>query len=109
MTDLFDTRKIPDDSAYWDGLAARVAAGAGSRGFLRFATTPAAWAAALLLVTAAGLLVFVARGREPAADLGREIAAALAPADYPGGSLSGSEAPPVAALLLEAPAPGGPR
>jgi len=108
MPDLFDTRKIPDDPAYWDGLAARVAAGAGRGGFARFASTPAAWAAALLLATAAGLLVLAARGREPD-DLGRELAAALAPADFPGGSLSGIEAPPVAALLLEAPAAGGPR
>jgi len=108
MTDFFDTRKIPDDPAYWDGLAARVAAGAGRGGFARFATTPAAWAAALLLAAAAGLLVLAARGRE-SDDLGRELAAALAPPDYPGGSLTGTDAPPVAALLLEAPAPGGPR
>jgi len=108
MSELFDTRQIPDAPAYWDGLAERVAAGAGRGGFARFATTPAAWAAALLLAAAAGLLVLAARGRE-SNDLGHELAAALAPADFPGGSLSGIEAPPVAALLLEAPPAGGPR
>ena len=99
MTDLFDTGQIPNDEAYWDSLAARVATEARQGGFARFATTPAAWAAALLLVTAAGLLVLAARGNDRG-DLGREIAQALAPADYPTGSLI--EDPAVGALLFEA-------
>ena len=104
MTDFFDTRQIPDDQAYWDSLAARVATGARQDGFARFAATPAAWAAALLLVAGASLLVLVARG-DSRPDLGREIAQALAPADFPGGSLV---APPaVDVLLFEAAARSG--
>jgi hypothetical protein len=107
MTDFFDTKGIPDDPAYWDGLAARVSAGARAGSLARFAATPAAWAAALLLVTAAGLLVVAARGRENP-DLGRELAQALAPADYPGGTLITTEdTSPLGALLLEPAASGG--
>lgn len=109
MTDLFDTRRIPDDPAHWDSLAARVASGVHRGGFLRFAATPAAWAAALLLVTAAGLLVLAARGSDRP-DIGRELAQALAPADYPGGSLVGTDgAPAVGELLLDAGLRGGDR
>jgi hypothetical protein len=99
MTDLFDTGQIPDDQGYWDALAARVASGSQQGGFARFAATPAAWAAALLLVTGAGLLVLAA-SRDTRPDLGREIAQALAPADYPAGSLV--EQPAVGMMLLEA-------
>lgn len=99
MTDFFDTRQIPDDQGYWDALAARVATGAGQDGFARFAATPAAWAAALLLVAGAGLLVLAARG-DARPDLGREIAQALAPADFPGGSLVAQ--PGVDLMLFEA-------
>jgi hypothetical protein len=99
MTDLFDTRQIPDDHEYWDSLAARVARGSQQGGFIRFAATPLAWAAALLLVAGAGLLVLAA-SRDTPPDLGREIAQALAPADFPGGSLV--EQPRVDVLLFEA-------
>lgn len=99
MTDFFDTRQIPDDPGYWDSLAARVATGAAQDGFARFAATPAAWAAALLLVAGAGLLVLAARGAAQP-DLGREIAQALAPADFPGGSLVAQ--PGVGLMLFEA-------
>lgn len=99
MTDLFNTRQIPDDQGYWDALAARVARGSQEGGFARFAATPAAWAAALLLVTGAGLLVLAA-SRDDRPDLGREIAQALAPADFPGGSLV--DQPPVDLMLFEA-------
>ena len=99
MTDLFDTGKIPNDEGYWDALAARVATEARQGGFARFASTPAAWAAALLLVTAAGLLVLAARGNDRG-DFGREIAQALAPADYPAGSLV--DDPAMGTLLFEA-------
>lgn len=100
MTEFFGTRGIPDDPAYWDALAARVAAGARAGGFARLATTPAAWAAALLLVTAAGLLVLATRKE---ASLGSEIAQALAPADYPGRSLAApDDASALGSLLFQA-------
>lgn len=61
-------------------------------------------AAALALVAVAGLLVLVLRnGDRP--DLGREIAQALAPVDYPGGTLARPDAPDVATLLLPPPVP----
>lgn len=97
----FGTTGIPDDPAYWDALAERVAAGARAGGFVRLATTPAAWAATLLLVTAAGILVFATR-RE--ATLGSEIAQALAPADYPGQSLAGPDEGSALGSLLFQPA-----
>ena len=109
MTEFFDTKGIPDEPAYWDALAGRVAASAQAGGFARVAASPAAWAAALLLVTAAGLLVLAARGRDRP-DLGREIAQALAPADFPGGTLAGEEGTSAfGALLLEPAARGGDR
>lgn len=98
MAEFFDTRGIPDDPAYWDALAARIAGGARQGGFARLATTPAAWAAALLLVFAAGLLV-VATRKEPS--LGSEIAQALAPADYPGRTLAGDDASALGTLLFQ--------
>lgn len=87
MTDFFGTKAIPDDPEYWDALAAQVTAGARAGSFARLITTPAAWAATLLLVAAAGLLVLATRGRERSS-LGGEIAQALAPADYPGRTLA---------------------
>jgi len=99
MTEFFDTSRVPDDPEYWDGFAARVAARARQDGFARLATRPAAWAAALFLVTGAGLLVFAA-SRDNRPDLGREIAQALAPADFPGGSLVAD--PAVGVMLFEA-------
>jgi len=106
MTEFFDTKGIPDEAAYWDALATRVAAGAQAGSFARIATSPAAWAAALLLVTAAGLLVLAARGRDRP-DLGREIAQALAPADFPGGTLVGVEGTSAFGALLFQPAASG--
>lgn len=87
MTEFFSTKGIPDDPEYWDALAARMATGARAGGFARLATTPAAWAATLLLVAAASLLVYAVRGKERSS-LGNEIAQALAPADYPGRTLA---------------------
>ena len=101
MNELFSTSGIPDDPEHWEAFAARVAAGARSGGFARLATTPAAWAAALLLVAAAGLLVLVTRG-DDRASLGSEIAQALAPADYPGRNLAGpDDASAIGALLFQ--------
>jgi hypothetical protein len=101
MTEFFGTNGIPDDSAYWDVLAARVAGGARAGGFARLATTPAAWAAVLLLVAAAGLLVLATRGRERAS-IGSEIAQALAPADYPGRTLAApNDASALGSLLFQ--------
>jgi hypothetical protein len=101
MTEFFGTKGIPDDPEYWDALAARVAGGARGAGFARLATTPAAWAAALLLVAAAGLLVLAARGRERES-LGSEIAQALAPADYPGRTLAApNDASMIGSLLFQ--------
>ena len=99
MTEFFDTKGIPDDPEYWDALAAQVAAGARAGGFARLATTPAAWAAALLLVAAAGLLVLATRSRERPT-LGSEMARALAPADYPGRDLAASDNP-LGSLLFQ--------
>ena len=99
MTEFFGTRGIPDDPEYWDALAARVVAGARTGGFARLATTPAAWAAALLLVAAAGLLVLATRGRERAS-LGSEIAQALAPPDYPVRTLADPDASDLGTLLF---------
>jgi hypothetical protein len=93
----FGTTGIPDDPAYWDALAARIAAGARGGGFARLATTPAAWAAALLLMTAAGILVLATRREAP---LGREIARVLAPADYPGGDLARPDASALGTMLF---------
>ena len=100
MTEFFGTSGIPDDPEYWDALAARVAAGARAGGFARLATTPAAWAAALVLMTAAGLLVLALRGREPAS-IGSEIAEALAPADYPGRTLATPDEASLGTLLFQ--------
>jgi len=109
MTEFFDTKGIPDEAGYWDELARRVAAGAQAGSFARVAASPAAWAAALLLVTAAGLLVLAARDRDRP-DLGREIAQALAPADFPVGTLAGEEGTSAfGTLLLQPGAPGGKR
>ena len=100
MTEFFGTKGIPDDPQYWDALAARVAGGARAGGFARLATTPAAWAAALLIMASAGLLVLALREREPAS-LGSEIGRALAPADYPGRDLAGAaDAPQLGSLLF---------
>src|SRR5262245_54004350 len=101
MTEFFGTKGIPDDPEYWDALAARVAAGARSGGFAGLATTPGAWAAALLLVAAAGLLVLALRAPERPS-LGSEIAEALAPADYPGRTLAApDDASALGSLLFQ--------
>lgn len=99
MTEFFDTRGIPDDAAYWDALAERVAAGARAGGFVRLATTPAAWAALFLLTAAAGLLVLATRTRTT---LGTEIAQVLAPADYPGRNLATPVDASLGTLLFQA-------
>ena len=106
MTDLFDTARVPDDDAYWDALASRVAALAArnqsANGFDWLARTRAGWlAASILLAAALGFILLPAKPVPARTDV--EWAQVLAPADDVGRAMTRRDQPPaIGALLLDA-------
>jgi hypothetical protein len=106
MAKFFDTSSIPDDAAYWDALASRVAsnvrrrhsavAWVGSRE-RRWMVT--AYAAAAVLAVAALLTI----GRPPRTEAAAQLALVLAPNDALGRVLARSVAPPALTELEMAP------
>ena len=111
MPDLFDTRQIPDDAPYWDGLAERVAARVGhdsSETVLEWvAQSRSSWLAASLLL-AAGIAFMVLPVNGPSEPkLGLTLSRPVAPEDDLGKAIvSRDTPPPVGALLFPGP-PGG--
>ena len=109
-SDLFDTGSIPDDAAYWDALARRVAAHASREprwsGFEWLAQSRASWAAACVLLAAALVLMALPRDDAPVVHLGdaADWARALAPADDVGrATVAGAAPPAIGTLLLREP------
>jgi hypothetical protein len=105
MPDLFDTRQIRDDVAYWDTLALRVSAEAARRAkprgsdWLVYSRT--SWIAASLLLAAALAYMALPRDRTSARSVSTEWAQALAPADDMGKAITLEDGPPeIGALLL---------
>ncbi len=113
MSEIHDTSPIPDESAYWDDLAARVAARAVHRdGALDWLAAPTAtWLTLLTIACAAGVLLVLTRSSPAPLSVGREWALVLAPSDEVGRRVSSSETPPaLLGLVLGArAAPGGGR
>jgi hypothetical protein len=105
--DLFDTTRIPDDSAHWDALAERIAANVareGKGGLEWLAQSRAGWVAACLLLGAALFSMAAAEGAAaaPSADWVRT----LAPTDGLGREMIVADEPPAIGELL-ARTPGG--
>jgi hypothetical protein len=105
MSDLFDTSRVPDDTVYWDALAARVATNALSQsragGLVRVAQSRAGWVSASLALAAALAFMLLPGGRNES--LG-DFSEALVPTDDVARAIIVSEAPPaIEALLLPAP------
>src|SRR5689334_14657282 len=100
MTDLFDTKGIPDDPAHWDSLAARVASetvrGSGAEWLAR---SRGSWLVAAVLLIAA--LVSLLAPTAPRAPSPTEWSRTLAPSDNVGRMIVDADAPPsIDALLL---------
>lgn len=105
MPDLFDTRQIPDDAAYWDALAERVAVhsarGTSGTALDWFAHSRSSWIAASLLLAAG-----IAFMHEPVEDrvtssFPPALSQAFTPVDDLGKAIVSRDAPPsIGALLL---------
>jgi hypothetical protein len=105
--ELLDTTRIPDDRAYWDALADRVAANAareGKGGLEWLAQSRAGWLAACLLLGAA--LFSMAAAESAAAAPSADWVPTLAPADGLGREMTVTDQPPAIGELL-ARTPGG--
>ena len=98
--ELFDTKFVPDDAAYWDALAVRVASRAErstASAFDWFSRSRAGVVAASLLVAAALILVLMPAARTVSDDWN----APLAPADgLARAIMSPDRPPPIGALLV---------
>jgi hypothetical protein len=105
MTDLFDTRQIPDHASYWDALTDRVAAHAvrspNSAVVDWFAHSRVGWIAASLLLVA-GLAFMTMPTDDPlATSLAPDWTQPVAPSDGLGRAVISSNTPPaIGALLL---------
>ena len=105
MSDLFDTRRIPDDAAYWDGLAERVAAHAardsGGTVLDWFAHSRSSWIAASLLLAAGVAFVMLPVEDRFAPSLAPALSRPVTPVDDLGKAIATRDAPPsIGALLL---------
>ena len=105
MPDLFDTTQVPDDAAYWDALAERVASHAAREsnagGFDWFVQSRASWVAASVLLAAALALMVLPDENSSAWSSRAEWAQALAPADDVGRAITLPDGPPaIGAMLL---------
>lgn len=100
MTDLFDTKGIPDDAAHWDARATRVATEAVRGGGAEWlARSRGSWLAAAVLLIAA--LVSLFAPATPRAPSRTEWSRTLAPSDNVGRTIVDADAPPsIDALLL---------
>ena len=105
MADLFDTRQIPDDAAYWDALAHRVATHAvrESNGAVLdwFAHSRAGWIAASLLLVAGLAFMTLPTDGASATSLAPDWSQPVAPVDDLGRAIVSRDTPPsIGALLL---------
>ncbi len=105
MSSLFETTHVPDDAAYWDALADRVAARVCHRpngsGLVWLSHSRAGWVAASLLLVAA--LALIVRSTEESSTRRPNAVweQMLAPADDVGKAILSQNAPPaIGALLL---------
>ena len=110
MSDLFDTRQIPDDASYWDALAERVAAQAArddASGTVLdfFAHSRSSWiAASLLLAAGIAFMALPVQDLSPLS-LAPSLSQPVTPADDLGRAIvSRDTPPPVGALLFAGPA-----
>ena len=104
MPDLFDTSAIPDDPAYWEERAERVAAVVarrsrrlGAGGVVHSRTS---WLAASLLFAAALAAAVLPPRTSFASSFGAEWARALAPSDEIGKAIVLREGPPAIGVLI---------
>ena len=105
MPDLFDTRQIPDDDAYWDALADRVAARAALDSDETvldwFAHSRGSWIAASLLLAAGIAFMVLPVGDPSSPSLAPALSQSVTPGDDLGKALVSRDVPPsIGALLL---------
>lgn len=103
MSELFDTRGVPDEPAHWDAIAVRVAENAAResrRGaFEWLAQFRAGWIAASLLLAAA-LFSMASVSGDLAQTQGSEWRQVVAPGDDVGRQMTLSKSPPAVSSLL---------
>ncbi|MGH7696033.1 MAG: hypothetical protein ACRENH_13690 [Gemmatimonadaceae bacterium] len=104
MMDVFDTRRVPDDEAYWDALAQRVAEAAareaGATSFDWLAQSRMSWVAASLLLAGALTLLLLPNEARSARKMAVDWEQALAPTDEIGRAMLSGDAPPAVGVLL---------
>lgn|SRR5690348_4395479 len=107
MVDVFDTSSIPDEPAYWDALASRIANAAprSRSGVAWVGSRRSGWMAAAYLAAAAAMVLAAvmatAHPRGPAT--AAVLASVLAPNDPLGRMVAGAAPPSLAALSVDAP------
>jgi hypothetical protein len=104
VSDLFDTRQIPDDPAYWDALAEGVAARAArdSSGSVLewFAHSRSSWIAASLLLAAGLAFMMLPVEDASAPNLGPTVSQSVTPGDDLGKAIVSRDTPPSVGALL---------